>query len=117
MRHNDVLITGGYSTILSYLAENFQEFNNLGWLNIDSARDIDVQANWFMTHLHPASVRLCKGLMMNSSRFKGLVAKPDSSERDRTIEELFNFILPRIEQAVNKDKSGWVLNQFSILDI
>ena len=31
IRHNDVLVAGGYPVLLGYLSETFPKFNSLGW--------------------------------------------------------------------------------------
>ena len=68
IRHKDVLITGGYNTMLSYLADEFPDsFNKLGWENVNSAKQVETHANWFMTHLHPASVRICNHFILSSN--------------------------------------------------
>ena len=66
--------------------------------------------------MHPASVRISKHYILASDRVQ-VKQLLDESERARTIEELFNFILPRIAAAVSNSAGGFVLDDFSILDL
>ena len=90
-----MLVAGGYPVLLGYLSETFPKFNALGWQDENTARIIETHCNWFLTHLHPASVRISKHYILASDKMAS-VQQLDDSERVRTIEELFNFILPRI---------------------